>query len=86
MLQILVHGFPNPDIQLTISMGVLKVRHSTDYQYAGSQIQIPVPSIAWVLKSRHLTDYQHMGSQSWTVHRQSEFGKPLRCYLGSLGA
>jgi hypothetical protein len=39
-----------------------------------------------VLKSRHPADCQHMGSESPTVHGQSEFGKPSRCYLGSLGA
>jgi hypothetical protein len=55
-----VWGFSNADIQLTVSI--------------------------WVLKSTHPADCQHVESQSQTVHGQSEFGKPLRCYLGSQGA
>jgi hypothetical protein len=39
-----------------------------------------------VPKSRHPADCQHVGYHSRTVHGPSEFGKPSRCYLGSLGA
>jgi hypothetical protein len=46
---------------------------------------IPLTVSAWVLKSKHPADCQHAGSQSRTVHGQSEFGKPSRCYLGSPG-
>jgi hypothetical protein len=82
----MTHGFPNPDMQLTVSMGVLKARYPANYQCMGSQIQTPLTVSVWVLKSRHPTDCQHMESQSRTVHGQSEFGKPWRFYLSSLGA
>jgi hypothetical protein len=72
---------------MTVSAGVLKSAHQADCQHGGSQMpDIQLTVSAGVLKSRHPSDCQCVGSQSRTVHGQSEFDKPSRYYLGSIGA